>query len=314
MQPTFYKRSGKFSSMFFVYFLLGVAISIPILAVAYIYLNHYIPFIYANIFIAIGCGVGLGAVVGFAGKYGKVRNMALMVIFAFIAMVVLKYVQWAVYIPLIFTNIYEVWEMTFVERKLEAIFLLTRPLYVFEGAEIINEFGVWGLGTNVSTAVTGIPLLLVWVAEFIILTASAILTANYFISNPFSEETGAWYSTYDHTISAGVPEHLDSIKQDMEYGKFDSLLEQIRQHNENPDTFLGFTIFAPPEQATDEPHFLTMVKTTVTTKGKGRKKDQTKTDTLLTELAVSAETVQAMEEAATYAAAQAELVVEQADE
>jgi len=50
----YYKPSGKFSPIAFVYLLLVCAIIIPILGAIYAYATWYIPIIYVNFLITFG--------------------------------------------------------------------------------------------------------------------------------------------------------------------------------------------------------------------------------------------------------------------
>lgn len=91
----YYKPSGKFSPISFVYLLLLCAIAMPILATIYAYLIWYIPFVYINFLITAGLGFAIGiAVWQIVIKLGKVRNYGLAILLALIAALAAYYFQW----------------------------------------------------------------------------------------------------------------------------------------------------------------------------------------------------------------------------
>ena len=74
----YYKPSGKFSPIAFVYLLLVCAIVMPILGTIYAYATWYIPIIYVNFLITFGFGVSISFVVRLLViRLGKVRNYGL---------------------------------------------------------------------------------------------------------------------------------------------------------------------------------------------------------------------------------------------
>jgi len=287
METAYYKPSGKISPKFFLYFLLFMVVSIPILSVAYIYINHYIPFIYLNFFITVGCGLAVGVLAGFAAKRGKARNPKIVYLCVFIAMVVMKYVQWAVYIPLIFSEVYGIWHLSFGERLVESFYLLFEPDFVLYSAQFINEFGVWGL--EFSPVVRGVPLLIVWIGEFVLMTGAAIFMSSSMITAPFSEEMEGWYTELPEKIEIDIPQNFEYLKQDMENGNFTQLIESVRAQRIDPVNFLRITVFQPPEGALSEPFFLNVEQVTNTIiphKKKSKEQTKTKTEKLITHIAV----------------------------
>ena len=97
----YYKPSGKFSPISFVYFILVCTIALPILATIYAYLIWYIPIIYLNFLVTFGFGFAIAITVGYlVVRLGKVRNYGLAILFALIASLVAYYLQWVVWADL----------------------------------------------------------------------------------------------------------------------------------------------------------------------------------------------------------------------
>ena len=71
----YYKPSGKFSPISFVYFILVCTVALPILATIYAYLIWYIPIIYLNFLVTFGFGFAIAITVGYlVVRLGKVRS------------------------------------------------------------------------------------------------------------------------------------------------------------------------------------------------------------------------------------------------
>ena len=287
MQEQFYKPSGKFSSIFFVYYLLGILIGIPVLAAAYSYLIRYIPLIYLNILTAIACGVGLGFIIGWAAKLGKVRNPMLVYVLTFVAVVILKYVQWAVYFPVLFMSNWPI-----IDRFIESAYLLLEPMVIWENILFLNEFGSWGLSEG--NSVSGVMLSLVWVGEFILLAGGALLVAGKFPNTPFSEEKGAWYKKHDTVMYTDLPEDSAALKEELKSGNLVNLKALLAKGQENMEEFLTLSFLAPPEDSLSDPYFLTVIETKIEGKRSRRgkvKKGNSNASQLVSNLAISRQTL-----------------------
>jgi len=253
MNLTRYKPSGKISTSFYLFFVLFMVISIPILSIVYIYLTYYIPFIYINFFITLGCGAALGFVATLAATYGKARNAVVAGILTFVAVCILKYVQWAVYIPLIISEFFGS-SMTMGERFMETLFLLVNPAYIIDSASIINEIGVWSLA---GADVTGAFLFAVWVIEFIILAVAAVFVARVQPGQPFSEEANAWYDEAPEKIEADMPEDISTVINALDNGNAVDFVQCALAGKTNDSNFMRLTFFKPPENSSSlEPYYV----------------------------------------------------------
>jgi hypothetical protein len=245
--------------------------AVPVLSTVYIYLIHYIPFIYANFFITIGCGLAIGFVINHASNLGKLRSVPIAAGSAVVAVCILKYVQWCVYIPLVF-------DVTIDggERFLATLELLIAPLLVFELGQIINEAGVWSFSVGYSSSGDGIPvsgvmLAFVWITEFAIILLTACIAAKDKVKSPFSEESNDWYSEIKDRIVTDVPENFDDIKAGMETGNFISLAELVKQGRKDPNNYLSLVFYQPPSPG--EPYYMTIIRSTVTAENAGEVDD-----------------------------------------
>ena len=294
METFFYQPSGKVSAKFWVYFGVFMLLSIPVLGAIYIYLIYYIPIVILSLFITGACGVALGYVAGYAGKLGKLRNPMVLYICTFMAMVLLKYVQWVIYIPLIFSDAYGAWSLSFTERFVESWYLFFDPTLVFAAARFINEVGVWSVVDGVATS--GIPLLVVWIGEFLIMAALALVFAGLMINMPFSEKAGAWYVKKPQVIEFDLPQDLAALVAAIKNGDFNQLLESI-QSRTNTAEFLYLDVFQPPDNDFAEPYFMTL-RHFIVTQSKGKKKKyQAKENVLIELISVDGQTIQKLKEA-----------------
>ena len=283
MTNSYYKPSGKFSGIFFLYYLLVLVIGVPLVSTIYVYLIYYVPFIYANLLITIGCGALLGFLVALAANFGKVRNPLLVLVTTFVAVCALLYVSWAVYIPVIFAGDI----LTFGERFIVAFELLLRPAEILAWALIINEVGVWTIGEG-GEPIRGILLSLLWVVEFLLIAGLALATSWGQPRSPFSEEAGEWHVEKPEKIETDLPENFDSMRNQMENRNFTDFLELIKAGRTDELNFMSITVFSPAQEFSTEPHYLTLESKVV------GKKDKVKATTLLTHLAIDTQNAREM--------------------
>jgi len=279
---SYYKPSGKFSPLFFLYVLLIVLAAIPLTSVAYIYLSYYTPFVFLKIFATIGCGIAVGFLMGFATKLGKARNPILVLISTVAVMCIAKYVQWTVYIPLIFSDSYQVMGITFGERFLTSFYLLTEPGTVFELASVINTIGAWSIGRG-GQAINGVSLLVVWIMEFIIMTLAACMAVREKPKFPFCEKSNTWYDKMPGRVEANMPENFDNMKTDIENGRYNELMQLAKDEKQNDTRLLSLLFYRPPLPA--QPCYMQINRARV---NHGRKKEG---KTLLKYIAVDDESV-----------------------
>ena len=279
MRESYYKPSGRINASFFLYLILFIIVGVPILSTAYIYLIHYIPFVYLNVFIAFGCGAALGWLLYLAAKLGKARNPVVVLFCSLIAAIIMKYVQWCIYIPMVLDDVFDVYrwygmDITLWGRFEDSFHLLWRPGEVFEWARSINEEGVWGFvnrssgSQGVTNLVTGAMLLAIWIGEFLIMAITTVSISRIRPGFPFSETADDWYVKMNEKIELPVPDYFDNIKTNMENGYFIDLIQLAATGKGVDSKFIDISFFQPPEQASVEPYYMDIKKTTVKSRNK----------------------------------------------
>lgn len=269
MSEVYYKPSGKLSPSFFLFFILFQVLAIPLLSFVYIHLIYYIPVVYFNFFVTVGCGLAVGLVMMGAITLGKVRNNKIALLFGIIAMCVMKYVQWCVYIPIVFTDAYELFELTLPERLGMSLELLINPAFVFEYAGFINQVGVWSI---FSIDFTGILLIVVWLLEFLLMTATACIVFLEKSKYPFCEEDDTWYVEMPQKKEACFPENLDNLKADIEKGDFNELIRLTQEYKQGDSQYLSLSFY----KAQNLEHYYLKIKQITVTIEKGKEKTQEK--------------------------------------
>lgn len=200
-----YKNSGSFSIMGPVY-ILGIGIlSALILGTTYAYATFYIPIIYLSILLTVGLGYLIGAITGFAGKIGLVRNKTIMLISGATIGLITLYVAWVVWI--------------FILSGHEALILSPVSLY-FIMIEVSKE-GVWSIRNDTPT---GWFLYAVWATEaFMIVGFSAAASKNFIGETPFCERCVRWAEEELEFWPLSLPEYPELIQEKIERGGIDAL-------------------------------------------------------------------------------------------
>jgi len=255
-----------------------MVVCVPILSVAYTYLIHYIPFIYANIVVTVGCGIGFGVLINFAAKLGKARNPIVVSVLSVVGVVLMSYTQWSVYVPLVFSDVYGI-EMTLAERFAETVYLFARPGTLYELAQIINEVGVW---TLFDAEFTGPLLLIIWILEFAVITVCAIGGSWGQARTPFSEESGEWYVELPGIINTIIPGSIDMLKRWLEDRNFAEFAQFVKGGLTADPESLGLTFLKPPQDRTDEQYYMNIGQQTLD------KKNAVKATPLLKYVAIDA--------------------------
>jgi len=207
---------------------------------------------------------------------GKVRNFVIVIISAFVVMCLLKYLQWCIYIPLVFSARYNI-----NEPALTFFNLLNKPDLVFEMAKIINENGVWSLnkiGRSSTGIINGFLLMIFWIMEFIIMTECAFKVFWEDTELPFSEILNSWYIILLDKVIVGVPFDLSFLKKKIEHSNFNKLTQDINENKKNKYIYLS--IYQPSEAST-EPFYLSIKNAKRKILLKNLKIDQTDVENIL---------------------------------
>ncbi len=243
---TYYKPSGNFSPVSFIYFILSALIIFPILALIYTYLIWYIPFIYINFFITAGFGFAVGITISqLAIKIGKVRNTKIALLFGLLGGAIALYFSWAIWVDLVI-NAGESYGnsrigITSSNSKISQILgLALQPNLLFELISEINETGTWGLR---SSTVSGIFLTIIWVIELLIVLVISIFTPYIRAKIPFCELDNKWFNeeilpAYNYIKnSKEMTANLENSNQQ----SFDELEDATNPENESHSIFTLFS-------------------------------------------------------------------------
>ncbi len=188
---TFYTPSGKFDATLTPAALFIIVISSLLLSIVYVALQWFIPFIYLNLFITIGFGIGLAVAGYYAVRFAKIRNPFVALILGVAAGLAGLYSQWALFVSLMSQadgSLAGVWVKTSFNLDTYTA-VLFHPSILFEYLPALNEVGTFSIK---SAQVTGVFLWLVWFIEAAIIVGCPVFGMWGFGKAPFSEITGKW--------------------------------------------------------------------------------------------------------------------------
>lgn len=184
----YYKESGALGTMGPVVMGATAVIGSLLLGAIYGYINFYMPFIYLSFLLTIGCGIGMGFLLGKSALLGKVRNQKAVMAFALLAGLLAEYFGWVF------------WIHAFTEQEV----LSFSPLSVFGMMGVISEEGVWAI---FDYAPSGAVLYIIWLIEAgIIVGATFLIAIGNSAGIPYCENCDKWVesevlsSRLDHIV------------------------------------------------------------------------------------------------------------------
>ena len=284
MNAMTYKASGRIAPAFFPLFILFMIIGIPLVSMAYVYMIFYIPSIYLNIFVTGACGAALGVLMLLAVKFGKARNTAVVMVLTVVSAVVMSYVQWIIYIPLVLSEVFGL-TASFAERLEFTLHLLVNPQETFDFIASINEVGVWTVEIAGEIELYGTLLTIVWILEFALMAGVAMLVASIQSKTPFSENANNWYVEQKGVIQTDAVEDRESLKTDLGRGELTKLIELIEVGKTNDANFMTVTVHEPPSDASDDPFIFDIKEHSV---NETKRKSKTKIEDIIKGLLVDA--------------------------
>src|SRR5262245_18835090 len=209
-----YQHSGVVPASGAVMALAAGVLAAPVLGVVYSFTFYYIPWVYLNFLLALAFGIGTGYVVGRTAREGKIRNVIAVGAIALASIVVGIYAEWAstIYAMCPPLELPQLWaDIGFKSFHPLAIVLLMLDLF----AE-----GSWGMTAN--STVHGWPLVVLWVTEAGLVTATAIGTAVQQIANvPFCEACQKWVSSHSPHFYTG--DGSEPVWTEVQQGTFETL-------------------------------------------------------------------------------------------
>lgn len=127
----------------------------------------------------------LGAAVGLAAKWGRVRNAQVGALVAVCTAAGSLYWSWAFWVQNVF--------LTFAHKELSALALMQRPQVLWGLIKFINRIGTWGMSAGSPTK--GTELWVIWALEAATVLAIAALAAAALVQvQPFCEACQLWCS------------------------------------------------------------------------------------------------------------------------
>ena len=192
----YYKPSGKFSPVSFIYFTIFSLIILPLLGLIYAYCIWYIPFPYINFLITAGFGFLIGLLISvFVIGKGKVRNPLIALALGFFGGLIGLYFQWAVWVDLVI-NAGESYGnsrigVTVSNIKILDVFALALdPVTLFKLIGEINQYGTWGIR---DLTPSGTFLYVIWGIEFLVVVVIAAFLPRVKAKQPFCEKNNEWF-------------------------------------------------------------------------------------------------------------------------
>jgi len=174
-----YHHSGRFTALGLLLPLaLAAVVAVP-LGLAYAFIVRWVPFIYINGLVCVGYGWAFGWIAMRAVKMGMVRNTVLALGLGAGAGLIALYFDWSGDIHVLFKG--APW--------------VASPELVWGAMKYLYAHGSWSISSHgdAGTAVSGIPLAIVWAGEaFIIVGLSTWLPYDFVANTPFAEDTSSW--------------------------------------------------------------------------------------------------------------------------
>jgi len=270
----YYEPSKRFSLGGVLLVLLVGPLVAALLAVIYVYAVWYIPFIYINVLFTVGFGVVLGAVISRLVKAGKLRYPGLVALLALGVGLVACYLQWALYLTLIFNTTSvdslgsraSVAHTSFDAETLLGL-LVSPGLMLSTMAELAKE-GSWSI---FKVTPTGFFLYLIWLIEAGIIVGATVILGWLQAKHPFSEAAHEWA---EDELLPGPVAYLpdaDATKAALEAGDFSALQPPLPEAPGHQ--FARLKLHCAPNDP--ECAFLSLENVTVTTDAKGKTSEST---------------------------------------
>ncbi len=212
----YYQHSGTVGLMGPIYMLVVGVVASAVLGAVYGYAIFYIPFVYLNFFITLGFGGIVGFLVGLGGKWGKVRNPGVVLLFGLLIGLFAEYAGWVS------------WISALTGREL----FLTNPFHILSFAKFVADRGAWGI---FGWTPQGIWLYLFWGVEGVMIVgASALVSWGMISSTPFCEPCNCWVEEKD-TIGPLEPiARPDALRSQLEQGDFGAITNLTKADAQSP--------------------------------------------------------------------------------
>lgn len=207
-----YKASGKYTFGGVLLFLVGGLIGSFILGAGYIYLLGLVSNMVLRSLVVAGYILAVSGWLILLVRKGKTRNTRVVLLMASIVLLLSYYNSWVVYINFVQDTwqkgANEVWSYHFqfpllLERWWD---LFTNPGAV--GSAIVQILPVGFVSVNF-VIIKGIPLLIIWIVEFILLIPIPLYYVVYRAGRPYDEKAGVWLPTQEEWTVGYVDEYRE---------------------------------------------------------------------------------------------------------
>jgi hypothetical protein len=248
MNNLYYKPSGKFNPISFLYLALAIGIGAPLLALIYTYAILYIPIVYLNFLCLAGIAFGLGFVANFVIGFGKVRNKILAIVFGLIIGLAGIYASWIVWVG------YHVNSSAFVE--LSYLDLLKNPNAFWSMVWEINEIGTWGIGRS-GGSVSGMFLTVVWVIEALAMISFPMFFAYTKACEPYLENDDNWaeqtaIGPFEYIPNSGI------LEKQLETKNYEELIAMLPAENAGQGSHSVLTVYHGKNRSQSKEFYLSV--------------------------------------------------------
>lgn len=240
-------------SLMFLFGLITAAIG----AVIYSYAMHWIPIVQLNFVLTALFGMAIGGVVAWRATAGHVRSRLVPAITGLLCGIAGVYLAWGTCL-LARAGVEDV-------RDIQLAF---SPDVLLGYIGHVYEHGAWRL-KNHADPVTGVPLAILWVIEFItVLAGSTLIPWHAVADKTYCEDCRQWCETESDLARLPV-ENQESIAEDVNAGDLRALYELPRLP-EAASEFLRVNIIHCP--ACSETNYLTLNRVAMSLDDKGEVK------------------------------------------
>ena len=223
-----YKHSGIIPIGGAILAIIAGAVTAFFGGILYAFIIVWCPVIYFCVLATFGFGAAIGGAIGYACKSGKVRNDTLRLGLTFVFATIGIYCEWGATSNAI-GNV--------AGWKNVSLLGGFNPVVVGELIEFLYEEGSWGLGRGGS--VSGIFLVLFWVAEVLMIYIAAFYTCGAVADDlPFCETCNQW-TQWTREMYKVQSDGKEPLWQQVQMGDLNPALELPPAHDSD-ETFVRF--------------------------------------------------------------------------
>ena len=225
----YYKPSGKFSSIIYIYLLLFLLVILPLLSIGYAYSTAYIPFRIINIAVFAIAVLILNILPYLFLENAKVRNNTISVIFYSIIFIWFYYLQWSAWFYYILQDIgIDVMTLPQVSNTiLPSVFELS-----------LHPSLMWKYGTEIISFWSGIT----WAIELLVL-GWLLSILEGMMNNPFSELSNQWHDDKEINVELINKDKLIKAISNLDY----EWLKEIKKNIiVGSDSYSKLTVYTSP--------------------------------------------------------------------